>query len=104
MALINLPYGNNAFNSDDLKEYIKRTGKNYIIQGQKACLRVDHPKPQSLDCWLRDNYAQNPNIKQAVNEVIAALIHTGDFVEGDFPCPVTGIKCKGIRIKEKESA
>ncbi len=52
MPMINLPYGNNLFDSDDLKEYIRRTGKNYIIQGQTACIRVDHPKPRSLDCWL----------------------------------------------------
>ena len=102
MARINLPYGDSAFDSDDLKEYIKRSGKNFIIQGQKACSRIDHPKPHSLDCWLRDNYAHNPNTKQAVNEVITDLINTGDFAEGNFPCPVSGKNCKGIRIKEKE--
>ncbi len=104
MSLINLPYGNNSFNSDDLKEYIRRTGKNYIIQGQKACRRVDHPKPRSLDCWLRDNYAQNPDTKQAVNEIIADLVSTEEFEEGDFTCPDSGRKCKGIRIIEMENA
>lgn len=99
-SMIMLPYGNNSFNPDDLKEYIRRTGTNFIIQGQVACRRADHPKPSSLDCWLRDNYAQNPDTKQAVNEVIAALVNTGEFTEGDFICPDSGRKCKGVRIAE----
>jgi len=104
MSLIKLPYGNNSFNSDDLKKYIRRNGKNYIIQGQKACGRVDHPKPHSLDCWLRDNYAQNPDTKQAVNEVIADIINTREFEEGYFTCPDSGRECKGLRIIEMENA
>jgi len=100
MRMIMLPYGNNAFNPDDLKQYIRRTGRNYIIQGQVACRRVDHPKPSSLDCWLRDKYAQNPDTKQAVNKVIGALVNTGEFREGDFICPDSGRRIKGIRIVE----
>jgi len=61
MPLINLPYGDNSFDSSDLKEYIRGTGRNYIIQGQQACRRDQHSKPQSLDCWLRDNYAKHPD-------------------------------------------
>ena len=77
MSSINLPYGNNTFDSNDLKDYIRRTGNNYIIQGQVNCKRMNHLKPNSLDCWLRDNYAQNPGTKQAINEVIADLVNTG---------------------------
>lgn len=98
MPVITIPYGNATFNSNDLKAYIRTTGRNYIIQGQKACNRNEHQKPSSLDCWLRDNYANNPNTKQAVNEVIAALVNTGDFAEGHFICPDSGRRCKGIRI------
>jgi hypothetical protein len=99
MPLINLPYGFNSFDSDSLIDFIKSTGKNYIIQGQVACKRTDHPKPKSLDCWLRDNYARNPDTKQAVNEVIRDLVNTGAFIERDFFCPDSGRKCKGIMIK-----
>lgn len=95
---ISLPYGNNSFDSDDLKEHIRRKGWVYIIQGQTNRRRIDHPKPNSLDCWLRDNYAQNPDTKQAVNEVIEALVSTGDFAEGEFNCHDTGRRCKGIKI------
>jgi hypothetical protein len=100
MPAITLPYGDNEFNSEDLKKYIKGTGRAFIIQGQTQCRREVHPKPSSLDCWLRDNYAKNPDTKQAVNEVIKALVQdTGEFVEGKFSCPDSGIRCKGIRIE-----
>jgi len=98
MPMINLPYGNNEFNSDDLKEYIRQTGRSYIIQGQQNRKRADHSKPHSLDCWLRDNYATNSDTKQAVNEVVAALVNTGEFEEGHFSCPDSGRRCKGIRL------
>ena len=98
MPEIALPYGNNSFNSEELKECIRGTGRDYIIQGQVKCRREIHPKPNSLDCWLRDNYAQNPDTKQAVNEVILALVNTGEFEEGRFICPDSGERCKGIRI------
>jgi len=101
MPMILLPYGNNSFNSDELTRYIRRTGRNYIIQGQVACRRKIHPKPSSLDCWLRDNYAQYSDTKQAVNEVIRALIATGEFEEGKFICPDSKRECKGIRIVAK---
>lgn len=100
LPMIVLPYGNNSFNPNDLKECVRRSGRNYIIQGQVACRRANHPKPSSLDCWLRDNYAQNPDTKQAVNEVIRALVNTGEFAEGEFICPDSGTRCKGIRIVE----
>jgi len=98
MPVITLLYGNNKFNSEDLKKYIKGTGRDFIIQGQSQCRREVHPKPSSLDCWLRDNFAQNPDTKQAVNEVIEALVDTGEFEEGKFICPDSGRRCKGIRI------
>ena len=98
MPMIVLPHGNAQFDSDDLKAHIRATGRPYIIQGQTACVRHEHPKPNSLDCWLRDNYATNPNTKQAVNQVIAELILTGDFEEGQYTCPDSGKLCKGIRL------
>jgi len=97
MPMIDLPYGSNSFDSGELEGYIRRSGRNYIIQGQKNCSRADHQKPHSLDYWLR-NYARTPNTKQAVNEVIRALVDTGKFEEGEFICPDSGRRCKGIRL------
>jgi hypothetical protein len=102
MPIIELPHGNASFDSDDLKEYIRTTGRNYIIQGQVNCNREDHPKPHSLDCWLRDNCTLYSDTKQAVNEVINDLIKTGEFREGRFICPDSGRWCKGIQIVESK--
>jgi hypothetical protein len=90
--IINLPYGNNFFDHKALVKKIKSTGRNYIIQGQVACTLADHPKPNSLDVWLRTNYARYPDTKQAVNEVISNLLNTGDFELGTYKCPDSGRK------------
>jgi hypothetical protein len=100
MTTIWLPYGQNSFSTDELKNYIVESGRDYIIQGQQKCKLSDHTKPQSLDYWLRVNLARNPNTKQAVNEVIDALVRTEEFEEGDFRCPDSGRICKGIQIIE----
>ena len=97
MPIIQLPFGNNVFNSDELKEYIRKTGRNYIIQGQVACRRELHPKPSSLDCWLRDNYAQYPDKKQAVNEIIRSQIDTGEFEEKNPSVQIVEICVRGSK-------
>lgn len=98
MPWINLPYANKPLNTDDLIKHIRKSGRDYIIQGQQALSLKNHTKPNSLDYWLRDNYAQNPDTKQAVNKVIADLIKTGKFTAGKFRCPDTGWICKGLQI------
>lgn len=103
MPEIILPYGNSSIDSDDLIEHIRQSGRNYIIQGQQACCLADHTKHNSLDYWLRTSYAQQPDTKQAVNEVIEQLVATRDFAEGLFPCPDSGSMCKGIMIVEQLS-
>ena len=97
MPVIKLPYEDNKFDSNDLKAYLRTVGCDYIIQGQQNCRRSKHTKPGSLDCWLRDNYAKRPDTKQAVNEVMTALVRTGDFEEGEFICPESKRRCKGIK-------
>jgi len=74
MPMIYLPHGHAEFDSDDLVKHIRKSPRDYIIQSQVNCKRRDHPKPNSLDCWLRDNYARTPDTKQAVNKVIHALV------------------------------
>ncbi|MBN1552226.1 hypothetical protein JW979_12200, partial [bacterium] len=75
------------FTTDELKEYIRKSGRDYIIQGQEECRRSEHSSPHSLDCWLRDNYADYPDRKQATNPLIEDLVETGEFGEGKFRCP-----------------
>jgi len=99
MARISLPYSRpDSFSTDDLKSYIRMSGRDFIIQGQQQCTFTDHSKKLSLDYWLRKNYAGNSDTRQAVNSVIADLVGTGEFDEGRFSCPETGVLCKGIRI------
>ena len=72
---------------------------DYIIQGQKACKLEDHYKPMSLDYWLR-RFARDPNLKQADNSVMEALVATGLFTVSDnLECPTTGRICKGLVLR-----
>jgi hypothetical protein len=97
---VRLPFGGPgaAFKIGDLMRYLKDSGRSYIIQGQTQCTFGRHPKPSSLDFWLRKNHAKNPDTKQAVNSVVCQIISTGLFTEGKFTCPDTKHLCKGIQI------
>jgi len=96
--MIFLPYGR-AFNEQALVNYIQATGRDYIIQGQQTCSFADHSKPQSLDYWLRQNYANNRDTKQAENSVLSDLVNTGLFtVVRRLRCPDKRTYCKGVRL------
>lgn len=93
--MIDLPYGG-QFDEFQLVEHIRATGRRYIIQGQNACSLEDHPKPNSLDYWLRQ-FASCPDTKQAENSVIDALVETGLFLlSKNLECPDSGRLCKGL--------
>ena len=96
--MINLINGG-AFDENLLISHIRDSERDFIIQGQQSCSFAKHTKPQSLDYWLRTNGASNQDTKQAQNEVVAALVETGnfEFVE-DLPCPDSNEPCKGIRL------
>ena len=88
-----------SFDAHDLKDHIRRSGRTHIIQGQVTCLLSDHPKPSSLDVWIRKNGApSNQNTKQADNDVINQLVRTGLFRGGKFKCPDSGRMVEGIEI------
>ncbi len=100
-GMINLPHGgkDSCFNANDLVAYIKDSLRGYIIQGQQNHSLENHTKPRSLDYWLRVNYTDNKDSKQAVKPVIDALVKTGKFVEvKKLQCPDTGNLCKGVRL------
>jgi len=89
-----------VFEESYLVAYIKKSGRNYIIQGQTACSLKDHPKPSSLDFWLRQ-FGKNPNTKQADNNVVKKLVETGLFKESpNLVCPDTGNRSKGLIMVE----
>jgi hypothetical protein len=95
--MIKLKYGG-KFEVNDLIEFIKASGRDYIIQGQQACSLVNHTKPHSLDFWLR-NRSTNPDTKQADNDVVKTLVATGLFkVEMQLRCPDQRTYCKGLKL------
>jgi|GEM_PF-443549 hypothetical protein len=103
---IRLPFGGAGatFTIDRLIEHLNHAGRDCIIQGQTNCALSLHPKPHSLDFWLRQNCTDKHDTKQAVNEVIDQLVSTGLFEEGKFPCPDSRRFCKGIRLVRTEAA
>jgi len=95
--MIRLSYGG-QFDEHALVEYIRATGRDYIVQGQQACTLADHTKPSSLDYWLRQ-FAPNPDTKQADNTVVSQLVRTGLFKATEsLLCPDSGKLCKGVRL------
>ncbi len=99
--MINLSQGK-PFDENELVNYIKGSGNDFIIQGQSACHFLDHPKPRSLDWWLRKHYAKNWDTKMAVDSVVRDLIATRLFsFESNLRCPDSGRFCQGLRLIEK---
>jgi len=97
---IELPYGapGEGFSIDYLIIFLQASNKNYIIQGLRNCCLEEHPKPNSLDVWLRKNFTSRQDTKQATNDLLQEIIKTGPFREGWFTCPDSGRKCKGIEL------
>ncbi len=97
--MIDLSYGG-SFEENELVVFIRQSGRNYIIQGQTACSQQDHPKPSSLDFWLRQ-FGETPDTKQADNEIMALLVATGLFQESqNLVCPDSNNQCKGLVLAD----
>ena len=99
--MIKLPYGGSdaQFSEHLLVAHLKAHFRDYIIQGQQHSTLLKHTKPNSLDFWLRTNFAIESDTKQAVNEVIDQLVATGKFtIADDLPCPDSGRRCKGLKL------
>lgn len=99
---IQLPHGGPGaqFRAGDLVEYIRNSNRDYIMIGQMDCSIADHPKPKSLDYWLRENYARNKETKQATDAVVRQLLATGLFEEREnLRCPDTGERSRGLKLK-----
>jgi hypothetical protein len=97
---IDLPNGGPGagFYVYELVAHLRNSRQEYIIQGQQNCALFEHTKPQSLDVWLRNGYAAHKDRKQAVNEVVDALVDTGLFEIAYLPCPDSGRWCKALML------
>jgi hypothetical protein len=101
---IDLPHGGPGaqFRLHELIQHIEQSDRTYIIIGDLDCALADHPKPSSLDYWLRESFAKNKETKQATSKVITQLMATGLFEQlEDLRCPDSGSKCKGLRLKSR---
>lgn len=88
-----------GFKVGDLVRHIQESGRDYIIEGGVNCALADHPRPRSLDYWLRENFARNKETRQATRDVVEQLLATGVFEEtGDLRCPDTGEHSLGLRL------
>ena len=97
--MIELKYKGHSFDEDVLIKYIKASGSDYIVQGQKSVSLANHSKPQSLDVWLRTTFPAKCDMKLADNYVLDALVRTGKFVIAtNLKCPTSGQLCKGLRL------
>lgn len=56
--MIEMKYGY-KFDEDVLVKYIKASGRDYIIQGQKAVPLASHSKPQSLTFGYASLFLKN---------------------------------------------
>jgi len=98
--MIELSFGG-EFDENGLVEHIRRSGRDYIIQGQQTDNMESHHKPSSLDSWLRQMEGVEANKKQADNNVIQQLVDTGLFtLVSGLICPDTGVRSKGLKIVE----
>lgn len=88
------------FNLKELVDYVKLSGRNYIIQGQVNAVFKDHTKPNSLDYWLREHITPlHKDTRRAENSFMLELVATGFFEEkDDLVCPDTGERCKGLML------
>jgi hypothetical protein len=94
-----------GFRVRELIAHIEKSGRDYIIGGEVDCALADHPRPHSLDYWLRENYARNKETRQATEDVIAELLATGLFeLSAQLRCPDSGHKAPGLRLKSRAAS
>ena len=103
---IELPHGGPGagFRLSELVAHIQHSGRDYIIQGQQNYTLAEHTKPHSLDVWLRRHWTDRKDTRQAVNQVVKALVATGYFEVDRLPCPDSGRQCKGLRLLNQPRA
>jgi hypothetical protein len=99
MEEITLPYANNArFKIEDLIKHFIKHNLDYMVIGSTQVVLNVHPKPKSLDVWIRnhENARAYSNTCQSVNKVINQLIKHKSFSLGLRKCPKSNRMCKAL--------
>lgn len=101
---ITLPYADNAqFAVEDLVNYFRTQELSYMIIGASQVTLANHPKPESLDVWIRkhENVSAYANTCQAVNNVVNQLTKHEAFALGIRNCPTSNRMCKALVFCDK---
>lgn len=102
---IELPYGGQkgAFTVAELISYFRNENIDYIIIGANHVTLSNHPKPKSLDVWLRKhkNVIGHEDTCQAINKVIDDILEYEQFSIGKGKCPTSNRICKALIFNEK---
>lgn len=88
----------------ELIYHFKKEKINFIIIGAKHIVLDNHPKPKSLDVWLRNHESvalSYKNTCQAVSTVIDDIIEYEQFSIGKGKCPTSDRICKALIFNEK---
>jgi hypothetical protein len=82
----------------ELIQYFQDNKLNYIIIGSTKVTLQNHPKPNSLDVWLRTlpNVIRYKDTCQSVNNVVSQLIKHESFSLGLRKCPKSNRMCKAL--------
>lgn len=99
MGEIILPYSNHAIIPiEDLINHFSKNKINYMIIGATHSKLENHPKPYSLDVWIRKhpNVDGNENTCQEAREVINQIIRHKQFSKAIRMNPETGRMCKAL--------
>ena len=93
-----------VFNSDDLISLFEKEKVDYITIGAAHVTLLNHPKPKSLDVWIRNHESVSMNHKdtcQAVAVVISQLISLNNFSLAIRKCRTSGKMCKVLLYHKK---
>lgn len=105
MEEIILPHANNAtIPIQDLIAHFRDNNLTFMIIGSTQVVLKEHPKPKSLDVWIRKNHCPTgyENTCQSVNNVINQLIKHESFSLGLRKCPKSNRTCKALVFCDKK--
>lgn len=105
MEEITLPHANNAkIPVQDLIAHFNENNLKYMIIGSTQVVLNVHPKPKSLDVWIRnhENARVYANTCQSVNNVVSQLIKHEAFSLGLRKCPESKRMCKALVFCDKK--
>ena len=94
---IMLPNELGKFDLALLVEYIKSSGRNFIVIGKQKSSLINHTKPHSLDYWARQ-FSKSQNGFTATERLVLDLVETRILQPIVAVCPDSGRKCRALML------